>query len=127
MHGDEVAIVVLAPDLSVIPDKWPEVTSAGNSSFKTLAKLQRPTPRTGTRPSVRESFAVPPGVNSVRAVLIAPAQPMPTAARTRSVWPRPGLIAQRWRKCSGTPLRSGRSSMTLDKRSCFNRWEFRVS
>ena len=75
VHGDEVAVVVLAPDLNVIPEKWPEFSAAGNPTMKPLSKAKR----TGFYNSlvlgqmlvaVRETFAVAPGSQSVRVVLV---------------------------------------------------------
>jgi hypothetical protein len=80
VHGDEVAVVVLAPDLSAVPEKWPEVTPAGNPSMKALTKTRRiglynELVLGEVLVTIRETFAVAPGVQSVRAVLVRRGRP----------------------------------------------------
>src|SRR5262249_19085063 len=80
VHDDEVSLVVLAPDFSVIPEKWPEITSAGNPSLRALAKVKRISYYNllvlgQVLVTIREAFAVAPRVGSARIVLIRPSSP----------------------------------------------------
>jgi hypothetical protein len=80
MEGSEVTVVVLAPDFSVIPLKWPEMTAAGNPSMKPLAKGKRTNYYNilvlgEVLVTVRETFAVAPSVQSVRAALLRRSPP----------------------------------------------------
>ena len=80
VHGDEVVVVVLAPHFSVIPEKWPEMTPAGNPSLKTLAKGKQISFYNNlligqVLVTVRETFAVAPAIQSVRIVLIRGSEP----------------------------------------------------
>ena len=80
VSGNEVAVVVLAPELNVIPEKWPEITSAGNPSMKPLAKGKRISFYNllllgQVLVTIRETFAVAAGMASVRIVLIRATSP----------------------------------------------------
>lgn len=75
VHGTEVAVVVLAPGIDVVPDKMPEVTAAGNVSLKAITKVMRTTYYNMLLlgqmiVTMRETFAVAPGAESVRVILI---------------------------------------------------------
>ena len=75
VHGDEVAIVVLVPGLDVVPERMPQTTAAGNLSMPKLTKAKRAdfyklVVCGHLLATCRETFAVAPGVNSVRAAVI---------------------------------------------------------
>jgi hypothetical protein len=75
VHDGEVSVVVLVPDIDVVPERMPQTTATGNLSLARLTK--------GTRNSfyvllvcghvlatVREALAVAPGIESVRVVAV---------------------------------------------------------
>lgn len=73
--GDQVALVVLVPGMGVVPERIPGHTQAGNLSITKLSK----TNRNGfynlvvcghLLATVREAFAVAPGIKSIRAAVI---------------------------------------------------------
>jgi hypothetical protein len=75
VDGDEVAIVVLVPGLDVVPERMPQMTAAGNLSMPKLAKAKRAdfyklVVCGHLLATCRETFAVVPGANSVRAAVI---------------------------------------------------------
>lgn len=75
VNGDEVAIVVLVPSLDVVPERMPQTTGAGNLSMPKLSKARRAdfyklVVCGHLLATCRETFAVAPGANSVRAAVI---------------------------------------------------------
>jgi hypothetical protein len=76
----EVSVVVLAPDIGVVPERMPKVTDAGNLSFKGLTKSTR----NGfyallvcghVLVTVREILAVAPAITSVRVAVVRASPP----------------------------------------------------
>lgn len=75
VDGDEAAIVVLAPPESVVPERMPGTTAAGNLSLRKLPKRERAALYTAAVMghvvvTVREALAVAPGLQSVRVVAL---------------------------------------------------------
>jgi len=71
MTGSEVAIVVLVPDLSAVPERLPSTTAAGNLSLRKLPKGQRNAIYLHlicgcVLTTAREALATAPGVKSLR-------------------------------------------------------------
>lgn len=75
VEADEIAIAVLVPPLDAIPERMPQMTAAGNLSMPKLPKAKR----AGfymqmvcghLLATLRETFAVAPGVMSVRAAAV---------------------------------------------------------
>ena len=75
VDGDEVALVVLAPPESVVPERMPGTTSAGNLSLRKLPKAERAALYTlavmgHVVVTIKEALAVAPGLQSVRVVAL---------------------------------------------------------
>jgi hypothetical protein len=75
VDGDEVAIVVLAPPESVVPERMPGTTAAGNLSLRKLPKGERAALYTAAVMghvvvTIKEALAVAPGLQGVRAVVL---------------------------------------------------------
>jgi hypothetical protein len=75
VEADEVTIVVLVPGPEAIPERMPQKTAAGNLSMPRLPKAARAAFYTQMvcghlLATLRETFAVAPGINSVRAAAI---------------------------------------------------------
>lgn len=75
VDGDEVALVVLAPPESVVPERMPGTTAAGNLSLRKMAKGERAAMYTlavmgHVVVTIKEALAVAPGVQSVRVVAL---------------------------------------------------------
>lgn len=75
VDGDEVAVVVLAPSESVVPERMPGTTAAGNLSLRKLAKGERAALYTAAVlghvvVTVKEALAVAPALQSVRVVAL---------------------------------------------------------
>lgn len=73
-HG-EVSVVVMVPDLDVIPERMPEITDAGNVSLRKMTKSMRNSFYLllvcgHVLVTVRETLAVAPGIRSVRVVVV---------------------------------------------------------
>jgi hypothetical protein len=78
VEGDEVALVVLAPPESVVPERMPGTTAAGNLSLRRLPKGERAAHYTQVVlghvvVTVKEALAVAPGIQGVRVVVLRPA------------------------------------------------------
>jgi len=75
VDGDEVSIVVLAPDDSVVPERMPGRTASGNLSLKKLTKGERAALYTEAvmghaLVTVKEALAVAPAVQQVRLITL---------------------------------------------------------
>jgi hypothetical protein len=75
VDGAEVALVVLAPPESVVPERMPGTTAAGNLSLRKLPKGDRAALYTlavmgHVVVTVKEALAVAPGLQSVRVVAL---------------------------------------------------------
>jgi hypothetical protein len=78
VDGDEVALVVLAPPESVVPERMPGTTAAGTLSLRKLPRGERASFYTQVVlghvvVTVKEALAVAPGIASVRVVALRPA------------------------------------------------------
>jgi type II secretory pathway pseudopilin PulG len=74
---NEVALVVLAPAESIVPERMPGTTAAGNLSLRTLPKGERAAFYTmavmgHVVVTVKEAFAVAPGLHSARVIALRP-------------------------------------------------------
>lgn len=77
VDGAEVAIVALVPGIDAMPERKPVTTVAGNLSLKKLTKSERASLHTTAVAShilltLREAFAVAPGLFSARIVALLP-------------------------------------------------------
>ncbi|MGY1833147.1 hypothetical protein ACI8AA_22255 [Geodermatophilus sp. SYSU D01180] len=75
VDGDEVALVVLAPPETVVPERMPSTTQAGNLSLRKLPKGERAQLYTEAvmghvLVTLKEAFAVAPAVKSARVVAL---------------------------------------------------------
>ena len=75
VEGNEVTLVVLAPPESVVPERMPGTTAAGNLSLRKLPKGERAALYTlavmgHVVVTVKEALAVAPGVQNVRVVAL---------------------------------------------------------
>jgi hypothetical protein len=75
VDGDEVALVVVAPPESVVPERMPGRTTAGNLSLRKLPKGERAAMYTlavtgHVVVTIKEALAVAPGIQSVRVVAL---------------------------------------------------------
>lgn len=106
--------MVVAPDESVVPERMPGTTEAGNLSLRKLGKEARAgyylQALTGHVPvTVREAFAVAPGLNAARVVVLrrgginaygSPHVEPILAAR----WTRDSLTGIRWDTVDATTI-----------------------
>ncbi|ALE74237.1 hypothetical protein FRP1_16755 [Pseudonocardia sp. EC080625-04] len=81
VSDDEVSLALLVPSIDeVVPERLPDVTQAGNISFRKISKKDRAA-YYGTfvcgqaLVTVREAFAVTPGIRSVRVVVLRAGRP----------------------------------------------------
>jgi hypothetical protein len=77
VDGDEAALVVLAPTESIVPERMPGTTAAGNLSLRKLPKGERAAFYTlavmgHVVVTLKEAFAVAPGLNSARVIALRP-------------------------------------------------------
>jgi hypothetical protein len=75
VDGDEAAIVVLAPPESVVPERMPGTTAAGNLSLRKLPKGERAALYTAAVlghviVTIKEALAVAPALQSIRVVTL---------------------------------------------------------
>lgn len=75
VEGAEVALVVLAPPESVVPERMPGRTAAGNLSLRKLAKGERSSLYTQTvmahvLVTIKEAFSVAPGLDAARVIAL---------------------------------------------------------
>ena len=80
VEGDEASIVVFVPDASVIPDRIPETTEAGNLSLPKMTQTDAAgfyiTAVCGhLLAAVRETLTVAPGLTRVRAAAVRRSEP----------------------------------------------------
>lgn len=80
LHGDEVSLVVLVPAESALPERRPTTTAAGNLSLKKLTKreaadLYKLVVCGHALVTVKEAFAVAPGLRAARVVAMRAAAP----------------------------------------------------
>jgi hypothetical protein len=80
MTGAEAAVVVMVPDDSVVPDRFPTTTDAGNLSIRKMTKKDhdayyRELVAGDVLVTAREALAVAPGLDSVRVVAVRTSQP----------------------------------------------------
>jgi hypothetical protein len=75
VDGDEVSLVVLAPPESLVPERMPGTTAAGNLRLRKLPKGERAALYTAAVMghvivTIKEALAVAPGLQSVRVVAL---------------------------------------------------------
>ncbi len=92
VDGREVTLIVVIPATSAIPERKPAATPAGSLSLKKLTKTERASLYTQlvcghVIVTLREAFAVVPGIASARIVAIRPSDPDACGRR------RPEVIA----------------------------------
>jgi hypothetical protein len=80
VHGSEASLVVIVPAPDTVPARRPTTTSAGNLSLKPLTKgeaaeLYRLLVAGHVLATVKECFAVAPGLTSVRVVAVRRSRP----------------------------------------------------
>lgn len=80
VEGDEAELVVLVPGLDMVPERIPASTQAGNLTLKKVPKGQRSAFYTvlvcgQLLATLREAFAVAPGINAARAVVLRSSGP----------------------------------------------------
>ena len=80
VEGDEVTLVMLAPPQDVIPERYPTYTDAGNLTLKKLPKADRSSFYKQLicghlLATLRETFAVAPGIRATRAVVLRSSAP----------------------------------------------------
>ena len=80
VQGDEVSLVVLVPPVSAVPERRPTLTAAGNLSLKKFTKretadLYKLLVCGHVLVTVKETFAVAPGLASASVVALRPAAP----------------------------------------------------
>ncbi len=78
--GAEITLVVLVPAVTAIPERRPTTTAAGNLSLKKLTKSETAAMYTElvcghVLVTVKEAFAVAPGLQSARIVALRPTSP----------------------------------------------------
>lgn len=80
IEDKEVSLVVIVPPISHVPERKPAVTKAGNLSLKKLTKtetadLYKQLVFGHLLVTLREAFAVAPGLESARVVAVRPSDP----------------------------------------------------
>jgi hypothetical protein len=75
VDGDEVSVVVLAPDESVVPERMPGRTASGNLTLRKLRKGERSALYTQAvmghvLVTIKEALAVAPGIEHLRVVAL---------------------------------------------------------
>jgi hypothetical protein len=80
VESGAASIVIMCPDLSVVPDRMPERTSAGNLAFKKLTKTTRNAFCTElvcgrVLATVREALAVAPALGAIHTAVVRPSAP----------------------------------------------------
>ena len=75
VHGNELALVVLAPSIDIVPDRMPAQTQAGNLTLRKVSKTDRAALYTTLilghlLVTLREAFAVAPGISAIRALAL---------------------------------------------------------
>jgi len=75
VDGSEVAIVALVPGIETMPERKPDTTAAGNLTLKKLTKSERASLHTTAVAShvlltLREAFAVAPGLSAARIIAV---------------------------------------------------------
>lgn len=100
MAGSEVSLVMLAPDESVVPERLPSLTDAGNLSLRKLPKADRSAIYLEVvlghlLVTLREVFAVAPALTAARVVVLRRA--------ASNAYGQPGvdpIVAGRWEKAA---------------------------
>jgi hypothetical protein len=117
LNGSEVSLVILAPGPDFMPERFPSRTTAGNISLKKLTKTERASYYTLTLcgyllVTLREAFAVAPGLSAARRSCCVP------IASTRTAGPRSAACSPDISSgapstaCDGTPSTRPRWSTT---------------
>jgi hypothetical protein len=80
VHDSEASVIVMAPDIDVVPERMPKATEAGNLSLGKLTKSMRDSFYLllvcgYAVATVREALAVAPGIESVRLVMVRRTSP----------------------------------------------------
>jgi hypothetical protein len=75
VHAGEASVVLRAPDADAIPERTPELTAAGNLSFKKLTRTTRNSFYTTlvcghVLVTIREAMAVAPAIEAVRIAVV---------------------------------------------------------
>lgn len=105
VDGDEVSIALLAPDESIVPERMPGTTAAGNLSLRRLPKGERAALYTTAvlghvLVTLREAFAVCPGLRAARIVVLragaAGAGGPPFECLLAGLWTRSALDGVAW-------------------------------
>ena len=73
VQGNEMTVLLTAPAIEVVPDRKPGTTSAGNLSIRKMTKTDRASLHSElicghTLLTVKEAFAMAPGITTVRVV-----------------------------------------------------------
>jgi hypothetical protein len=80
VQGAEVTVVVVAPDESIVPERMPDSTAAGNLTLRKLPKGERASFYTlavlgHVVVTLRETFAMAPGIDAATVVTVRQAGP----------------------------------------------------
>jgi hypothetical protein len=108
------SVVIMCPDLSVVPDRMPERTAAGNLAFKKLTKTARNFFCTElvcgrVLATVRETLAVAPALSAVHTAVVRPSAP-DAYGRQRpecllaATFTRPALSGIQWQTASAAQI-----------------------
>jgi hypothetical protein len=98
VEGDEATVVMLAPPQEILPERYPTLTTAGNLTLKKLPKADRASFYKmlvcgHLLATLRETFAVAPGIRATRGVVLR-ASPPDAYGNVRPEL----LIAGRWER-----------------------------
>jgi hypothetical protein len=125
--GDEVSLVVLAPAESAVPERMPGTTQAGNLTLRKLPKGERASLYTllvagHVVVTLREAFAVAPGIHAARVVALRNGGPDAYGnARLECImagrWTRAAFSGVRWQEAdAATILQDTASELTANVR-----------
>ncbi|MFD1947806.1 hypothetical protein [Nocardioides aestuarii] len=112
VDGDEVSIVVLLPEVEVLPERKPGVTAAGNLSLKKFTKteaaeLYKELVAGHLLTTVQEALAVAPAVQVVRVVGVRRTTKGRVDALVAARLSRAALAAAAWSTASATEILNG--------------------
>jgi hypothetical protein len=114
VDGDELSLVVLVPGEDAVPERMPGTTQAGNLTLRKLPKgersqLYRELAAGHVLVTLRETFAVAPGINAARVVAVrhTPRDVYGTS-RLECIlagrWPRDAFGGVRWQEADASAI-----------------------
>jgi hypothetical protein len=114
VDGSDVSMVVMVPDDTVVPDRYPTTTDAGNLSIRKMTKKDhdayyRELVAGNLLVTVREAMAVAPGATTARIVAVRAGRPngfgtVAVEALAAAAFKRTTLESVAWEQASATSI-----------------------